>query len=52
MTDLCLTIVPVPLHGKGAKDWRVRFRPKMFRALSRYLRAWVRHQRSGCRKPR
>ena len=29
----------VHVHGKGAKDRRVRFGPKTARALSRYLRA-------------
>ncbi|WP_412745998.1 tyrosine-type recombinase/integrase [Krasilnikovia sp. MM14-A1004] len=39
LTDLDMNTESVHLHGKGAKDRRVRFGPKTSRALSRYLRA-------------
>jgi integrase/recombinase XerC len=39
LTDLDMNTESVRLHGKGAKDRRVRFGPKTSRALSRYLRA-------------
>jgi site-specific recombinase XerD len=39
VTDLDMNTESVRMHGKGAKDRRVRFGPKTSRALSRYLRA-------------
>jgi site-specific recombinase XerD len=39
VTDLDMNIESVLLHGKGAKDRRVRFGPKTSRVLARYLRA-------------
>ncbi|WP_239138784.1 tyrosine-type recombinase/integrase [Actinoplanes regularis] len=39
LTDLDMNGESVHLHGKGAKDRRVRFGPKTSRALARYLRA-------------
>jgi integrase/recombinase XerC len=45
LTDIDLNSESVHLHGKGAKDRRVRFGPKTARALSRYLRA--RTKRTG-----
>jgi site-specific recombinase XerD len=44
VTDLDLLTESVHLHGKGAKDRRVRFGPKTARALSRYLRARDKHK--------
>lgn len=41
--DVDLNTESVHLHGKGAKDRRVRVGPKTARALSRYLRAWAKH---------
>jgi integrase/recombinase XerC len=45
LTDVDLNTESVHLHGKGAKDRRVRFGPKTARALSRYVRA--RTKRNG-----
>jgi site-specific recombinase XerD len=45
LSDVDLNTESVHLHGKGAKDRRVRFGPKTGRALSRYLRA--RSKRAG-----
>jgi integrase/recombinase XerC len=45
LSDVDLSTESVHLHGKGAKDRRVRFGPKTGRALSRYLRA--RSKRAG-----
>ena len=42
--DVDLTTESVHLHGKGARDRRVRFGPKTARALSRYLRARDKHK--------
>jgi integrase/recombinase XerC len=39
LTDVDMNTESVHLHGKGAKDRRVRFGPKTSRAISRYLRA-------------
>jgi integrase/recombinase XerC len=39
LTDLDMNTESVHLHGKGAKDRRVRFGPKTSRAIARYLRA-------------
>jgi site-specific recombinase XerD len=39
LTDLDMNTDSVHLHGKGAKDRRVRFGPKTSRAIARYLRA-------------
>ncbi|MFI1994968.1 tyrosine-type recombinase/integrase [Actinoplanes sp. NPDC020271] len=39
LTDLDMNTESVLLHGKGAKDRRVRFGPKTSRAIARYLRA-------------
>jgi integrase/recombinase XerC len=39
LTDLDMNTESVRMHGKGAKDRRVRFGPKTSRAISRYLRA-------------
>jgi integrase/recombinase XerC len=47
--DVDLATDSVHLHGKGAKDRRVRFGPKTGRALSRYLRA--RAKRAGGELP-
>jgi site-specific recombinase XerD len=47
VTDVDLNTESVHLHGKGAKDRRVRFGPKTARALSRYLRARDRHKGAG-----
>jgi site-specific recombinase XerD len=47
--DVDLATDSVHLHGKGAKDRRVRFGPKTGRAVSRYLRA--RAKRAGCDLP-
>jgi site-specific recombinase XerD len=46
LDDVDLNTDSVHLHGKGAKDRRVRFGPKTGRALSRYLRARARHRGS------
>jgi len=47
VTDLDLNTESVHLHGKGAKDRRIRFGPKTARALSRYLRARDKHKGAG-----
>ncbi|GAA3948425.1 tyrosine-type recombinase/integrase [Actinoplanes auranticolor] len=47
--DVDLATDSVHLHGKGAKDRRVRFGPKTGRAVSRYLRA--RAKRPGSELP-
>jgi integrase/recombinase XerC len=39
LSDLDMNTESVHLHGKGAKDRRVRFGPKTSRAIARYLRA-------------
>jgi site-specific recombinase XerC len=44
VSDLDLNTESVHLHGKGAKDRRVRFGPKTARALSRYLRTRDKHK--------
>jgi integrase/recombinase XerC len=44
LADVDLSTESVHLHGKGAKDRRVRFGPKTARALSRYLRARDKHR--------
>jgi integrase/recombinase XerC len=49
LDDLDLNSDSVHFRGKGAKDRRVRFGPKTGRALSRYLRARVKHK--GCELP-
>ena len=49
VADLDMNTESVHLHGKGAKDRRVRFGPKTARALSRYLRA--RDNRKGAGLP-
>ncbi|MFG1924625.1 tyrosine-type recombinase/integrase [Cryptosporangium sp. NPDC048952] len=43
LDDLDLSNESVHLHGKGAKDRRVRFGPKTARPLSRHLRARATH---------
>ena len=43
LDDVDLSTDAVHLHGKGAKDRRVRFGPKTGRAISRYLRPRAKH---------
>src|SRR2546430_4439990 len=47
VTDLDLNTESLHLHGKEAKDRRIRFRPQTARALSRYLRARDKHKGAG-----
>jgi integrase/recombinase XerC len=44
LCDVDLSTESVHYHGKGNKDRRVRFGPKTARAISRYLRARVKHR--------